>query len=524
MPLKLFSGSVITDASLGPREIRVVANSGKSDRVKDVLVGKGCVLENYRANPIVLADHDPSKPVGNFAPEIIGEAVEGLLTFAPEGISAKADEYCGLYKAGVLRTVSVGFNALDCEPIEKGGYLYRKWELLELSCVAVPCDPGAVVTARSAFGERSLAKAETESWKCGASLNLPAGDDEAWDGSAAEASIFEHAGFDGDSPDLGFARKGFLAYESANPRLKGSYKLPFAKLSDGRLTAMPSGIRAAASRLSGTDVPAEVKSKARAALDHYEAKMGIGGDEGKERLAHDISLKGMWDVARLAALVEELGGVLDWTKMEAALEGDASPLPAMLAASLSGLAACLLAMTKEEIDELLAGHDIELDPPVDDDPLAKRFRAAVAKAGRMLSETNADHLDKAMKCFGKAAMKSGGLKSAHETVNGHVADAIEHLKNFNAPQPEPGALAGKCMKCLRKAENSMADASDLHDELAHHFGDAATHVKAVVDASAKKPHSENDDDSDEFDPDQELALAAEHRKRLAAVLALADAP
>ncbi len=41
MNLKFASGSIVADSALGDRQIRVVANSGKSDRVKDVLVGQG---------------------------------------------------------------------------------------------------------------------------------------------------------------------------------------------------------------------------------------------------------------------------------------------------------------------------------------------------------------------------------------------------------------------------------------------------------------------------------------------------
>ena len=134
----------------------MIANSGKSDRVKDVLPASGCMLDNYRKNPIVLADHDPSRPVGNFAPRIEDDCVQGVLTFAPRGVSAKADEYCGLYKAGVMNTVSVGFRPIRWTPNKDGeGYTYDAWELVELSCVAVPCDPDATVIARS--HRRSLA-------------------------------------------------------------------------------------------------------------------------------------------------------------------------------------------------------------------------------------------------------------------------------------------------------------------------------------------------------------------------------
>ncbi|MGH6836817.1 MAG: HK97 family phage prohead protease [Methylocella sp.] len=275
---KLFSGAVVADTVLGPRQIRVVANSGKSDRVKDVLVAKGCKLDNYRKNPIVLADHDPAKAIGNFAPEIAGDAVQGIITFANQGISSKADEYCALYKTGVLNTVSVGFREIEYEPIKDGGTLFKQWELMELSCVAVPCDPDARVIGRSlqAPETKDAPLDKGSGWKCGASRTLPIDEDPAWDGPAAEKSIFDACGFDGDKPDTGKARKAFLAYDANEPKLKGSYKLPFAKIADDRMMAVASGIRAAASRLPQADIPDDVRTKGRAVLDEYEARMKDG--------------------------------------------------------------------------------------------------------------------------------------------------------------------------------------------------------------------------------------------------------
>ena len=268
---KFLTGAVVADAALGERQIRVVANSGQPDRVKDVLKAAGCKLDNYRRNPIVLADHDPSQPIGNFAPEI-KDALEGIITFAPAGISAKADEYCGLYKSGVMNTVSVGFKPIEYEDNKAGGVDFLKWELLELSCVAVPCDPNAVVTARSLDG------AKPQVWKVGASLNLPLREDAEWRGSTeARAAIFDHADFDGEAPDLAFARKGFLLYRSDAPRSRLSYPVPFADMIDGRLTVTPGSLRSAREALeSSPDCPPEIAAKARAVLDHYEAKMQHG--------------------------------------------------------------------------------------------------------------------------------------------------------------------------------------------------------------------------------------------------------
>jgi HK97 family phage prohead protease len=108
-------------------------------------------LTRYRQNPIVLADHNTTSPIGNFAPKVSGSALVGVITFAPKNASAKADEYCALYKAGVLKSVSVGFRSIERKPISGGGILFTKWELLELSCVSVPCDPNALVVERAYF-------------------------------------------------------------------------------------------------------------------------------------------------------------------------------------------------------------------------------------------------------------------------------------------------------------------------------------------------------------------------------------
>ena len=97
-----------------------------------------------------MASHDPTQPIGNAKAVIRNGRVEALIDFAPAGISAKADEYCGLAKAGVLRAVSVGFDPIEFKPNKAGGLDYDKWELMELSLVAVPANPGARIIARAA--------------------------------------------------------------------------------------------------------------------------------------------------------------------------------------------------------------------------------------------------------------------------------------------------------------------------------------------------------------------------------------
>lgn len=483
--LKYTLGSVSTDqAGLTERQVRVIANSGRSDRVKDVLLAKGCRFDNYKVNNIVLSGHDPHKPIGNFEPEIKGDAVVGVITFAPSGISPLADEMCGLYKSGVMKAVSVGFQPIESEPNKDGGELFKQWELLELSCVSVPCDPGAIVTARAL-----PAKAETHTWKVGASRNLPIGADDAWDGPAAAASIFDHCGFDGESPDTGFARKGFLAYDAANPKLKGSYKLPFAKIVDGHLTAMPSGIRAAASRLPQADIPDDVQTKARAVIDHYEEKMkGKGAASPANKaitLASAPKIKGLQDVCSLAYVLHQLGYLHEDAVRESQVEGDNSKVPAMLANALKVLADAFLAMTAEETAEMLAGHDIDVD---EDDamiaaaptPQAKAFLTAYAKAGRVLSEENMAHVKGVLKCF------------------------------------------GKMMDCRTKALDSHGTTQEALQAFADHIEAGTEHAKALMKASKPKPADTSEEDGETGEPegdtgdepDIELAAEVERQKRL----------
>lgn len=154
---KFVDSAIVTDSGLGPRQIRAVASAPTPDREGDVLLPGGCIVDNYRRNPIVLLSHDPTRPIGNAAISIQAGRVEALITFSPQGASRDADEICALAKAGVLRAVSVGFRPIESVPIDPNkpwaGRKFTSWELMELSIVAVPANSEALVIARSARGK-----------------------------------------------------------------------------------------------------------------------------------------------------------------------------------------------------------------------------------------------------------------------------------------------------------------------------------------------------------------------------------
>src|SRR5947207_3414448 len=132
--------------ALGAREFEFKASDPTLDRMDERIRSTAWELAAFRANPMLLLQHDHAKPIGEVSQ--IGVDARGALVgravFAPEGVSEDADRACRLVKAGVLKTVSVGFRPLAYVPNGEGGVDYTSVELLEVSIVSIPAHPGAV--------------------------------------------------------------------------------------------------------------------------------------------------------------------------------------------------------------------------------------------------------------------------------------------------------------------------------------------------------------------------------------------
>lgn len=324
---KLFGGS--TEALADLRQVRVVCSTSDVDRMGDVIVQSGIDLADYLKNPVVLWGHDADYPVARAVEiGIKSGKLQATVQFPPEGEDADADWVYGKIKSGIVNATSVGFLPREYEPLDPkqpwGGYKFLKSELLEFSFVSIPANAGCLVVGRSIYNgidlpvlpsrakadgivetveepaltsdvsvgrdfleelfrqaktprtvrQKYLAKADVSDWKVGASRDLPTDDADGWDGPAAAKRMLDAAGFDGDSPDAEKAARGFLVHDSANPTLRGSYKLPFADIVGGTLKAIKGGVSAAKGRLDQTDAPAAVLEEAKGVIDAYEAKFG----------------------------------------------------------------------------------------------------------------------------------------------------------------------------------------------------------------------------------------------------------
>jgi hypothetical protein len=144
-------------------EVKALADSGgytfvisseEPDLVGDIVVQRGMRPVSDR----IPAQVDHSGSVHDLVGYWEHIRVEGNKTLAdfipfPHGASKTADTVRTLLDAGIRMAASIGFRAVDAEPVGKKqrGMRFKESMLLECSIVSVPCHPQALSIAKS-FG------------------------------------------------------------------------------------------------------------------------------------------------------------------------------------------------------------------------------------------------------------------------------------------------------------------------------------------------------------------------------------
>lgn len=121
---------------------RMIISEEKADRDGETVILAGGDFVNYKKNPVVLMDHSYS--VESIIGKTVSISVEGKKLIA-EWVWAETEEAMlakQLYDGGFLKTSSIGFIALQRSETDRS--IITKWELLEWSLVAVPCNPNAL--------------------------------------------------------------------------------------------------------------------------------------------------------------------------------------------------------------------------------------------------------------------------------------------------------------------------------------------------------------------------------------------
>jgi HK97 family phage prohead protease len=135
------------------RVLEFIASTAQVDRYGDIIEVDGWELDNWLKVPVILYGHDYGGfPIGQGI-SAIKDPLRGLVIqakFATAAENPEADIAYRLALGGFIRAVSVGFMDLEREPIldnegNRTGWRFKRAELLEVSLVSVPANPGALI-------------------------------------------------------------------------------------------------------------------------------------------------------------------------------------------------------------------------------------------------------------------------------------------------------------------------------------------------------------------------------------------
>ena len=235
---------------------------GNKDFGDDVVV-KGAFKETLKnIEPTILWQHNMTEPIG--MPIELKENNDGLFVKArmPKEDTLVSGRVAPQMRVGSIKSMSIGFSVDDFE-IKDGIRFIKKLKLWEISLVTIPMNPKAKVTN---FKTATPFK------------DLPIADrDRPWNAPAAIARIKALTGSTDEPSDT--YKSAFLWYDRANKEDFGAYKLPFADVIDGKLTAVPRGIFAAAAAMQGArggvDIPSSDRAGVERHINRYYDKMGL---------------------------------------------------------------------------------------------------------------------------------------------------------------------------------------------------------------------------------------------------------
>jgi HK97 family phage major capsid protein/HK97 family phage prohead protease len=146
------------------RIISGLATTPEVDRVGDIVESKGAI---FKLPMPLLWQHRADQPIGHVtAATVTKDGIKITAQIAKNIGLAEVDRAWALIKAGLVRGLSIGFNALEAEPIDAknpwGGQRFKKWEWLELSAVTIAANGTAsIATIKSISDTEQRAQSGT---------------------------------------------------------------------------------------------------------------------------------------------------------------------------------------------------------------------------------------------------------------------------------------------------------------------------------------------------------------------------
>lgn len=152
---RAFSQLEIKSVDEDSRTINGIASTVSPDRMEDVVEPKGA---QFNLPVPLLWQHNSEQPIGQVTDaRVNSKRIEITAEFAEVDeagrLQDRLNEAWQSVKVGLVRGLSIGFRALDAEPIKDSmGIRFKEWELLELSAVTIPANAEANIQTVKRYG------------------------------------------------------------------------------------------------------------------------------------------------------------------------------------------------------------------------------------------------------------------------------------------------------------------------------------------------------------------------------------
>lgn len=154
---KTYTDANVEKASSKDADFMAIASTPTEDRHGEIVSVDGWDLKAFKKNPVLLWAHDHTQPAVGHATRVWVEGKGKRAKLMIEGVINDATELSRamkqLVKDGVIKTMSVGFRALEME-----GNEFTQQELLEVSFVNVPANSQAMITAYKSLADKGFSE------------------------------------------------------------------------------------------------------------------------------------------------------------------------------------------------------------------------------------------------------------------------------------------------------------------------------------------------------------------------------
>jgi hypothetical protein len=195
---------------------------------------------------------------------------------------------------------------------------------------------------------------------------------------------------------------------------------------------------------------------------------GIPQDKRTKELLH----KDLWDIGRVACILDDLKWLRDSMLIEEALEGDTTALPDAMKAIVNDLCTFLMAMVSEEMKEIMTDTDVQLGGG--DTVIVELMNAAGLMHGSMRKAFDNLGLEHVPEAFKALLIKAKAKMTEEETF--HLQAAHDHVASMVGCADCDGSDDGNG-SMGKMSEGHRAAVKTVHDHLASMGADCSGMAK-----------------------------------------------